>query len=306
MITPDNPYYRQVQLLVAVLPSVAEERCFALKGGTAINFFVRDMPRLSVDIDLAYLPGGDRASALREIDAALKRIRDGLQSGSPPFDVRITKRQDGYACAMLVREGDATVKIEVSPVLRGTVFPTADRRILPRAEEEFGFAEVPVLSFEDLFAGKLVAALDRQHPRDLFDVQLLLQEEGISPNLFRAFLVYLISHDGSLARIVAPRPKPIAELFERQFANMTAEPITVAQLERAREELIATLHGNIGENEKAFLLSFKRGEPRWDLLGVEHAIELPAVRWKLQNLERMERNAKQSAISELERVLSRI
>jgi hypothetical protein len=87
---------------------------------------------------------------------------------------------------------------------------------------------------------------------------------------------------------------------------MTAEPVTVAQLERTREELIATLHENIGENEKAFLLSFKRGEPRWDLLDVEHAIELPAVRWKLQNLERMERNARQSAISELERVLSRI
>jgi predicted nucleotidyltransferase component of viral defense system len=169
MITPDNPYYRQVQLLVAVLPVVAEERCFALKGGIAINFFVRDMPRLSVDIDLAYLPGGDRASALREIDAALQRTRVGLQSDSPPFDVRITKRQDGYACAMSVREGAATVKIEVSPVLRGTVFPTVDRRILPRAEEAFGFAEVPVLSFEDLFAGKLVAALDRQHPRDLFD-----------------------------------------------------------------------------------------------------------------------------------------
>jgi hypothetical protein len=207
---------------------------------------------------------------------------------------------------MSVREGAATVKTEVSPVLRGTVFPTVDRRILPRAEEAFGFAEVPVLSFEDLFAGKLVAALDRQHPRDLFDVHLLLRGEGISPNLFRAFLVYLISHDGSLARLVAPRPKPIAELFERQFANMTAEPVTVAQLERTREELIATLHGNIGENEKVFLLSFKRSELRWDLLGVEHAIELPAVRWKLQNLERMERNARESAISELERVLSRI
>ena len=49
-------YRRQVQLLIRVLPSIAEEACFALKGGTAINLFVRDMPRLSVDIDLTYLP----------------------------------------------------------------------------------------------------------------------------------------------------------------------------------------------------------------------------------------------------------
>lgn len=56
MITPDNPYYAQVNLLVRVLPVVAREGCFALKGGTAINLFVRDLPRLSVDIDLAYLP----------------------------------------------------------------------------------------------------------------------------------------------------------------------------------------------------------------------------------------------------------
>jgi hypothetical protein len=56
MLTPDNPYYPQVRLLVGVLPFIARERCFALKGGTAINLFVRDLPRLSVDIDLAFVP----------------------------------------------------------------------------------------------------------------------------------------------------------------------------------------------------------------------------------------------------------
>ena len=56
MITPASPYYAQVRLLVRELPVVAKETCFALKGGTALNLFVRDMPRLSVDIDLAYVP----------------------------------------------------------------------------------------------------------------------------------------------------------------------------------------------------------------------------------------------------------
>jgi predicted nucleotidyltransferase component of viral defense system len=186
----DSPYFVQVRLLVTVLPVVARERCFALKGGTAINLFVRDMPRLSVDIDLAFVPIGDRAAALAEIDAGLARISAAL--GGQPYGhrVRVSKRQDARAYGLLVGAGAAEIKIEVSPVLRGLVYPEETRRIVPRAETEFGFAEVPVVSFADLYAGKIVAALDRQHPRDLFDVKLLLAQEGIGDELFRAFMVY--------------------------------------------------------------------------------------------------------------------
>ena len=279
MLTPDNPYYPQVRLLVGVLPFVARERCFALKGGTAINLFVRDLPRLSVDIDLAYLPVGERTASLREIDAAFHRIKRSLSNG------------------------EAEIKVEVSPVLRGSVYPESDRRIVARAEAELGFAEVPVVSFEDLYAGKIVAALDRQHPRDLFDTKLLLAAEGISERLFRAFLVYLISHDGSLARLVNPGLKPIRQLFEQQFADMPEEPVTLEDLERARLELIAAVRARLRDPEKEFLVSFKRGEPRWDLLAVEHAAELPAVRWKLQNLGRMGEERRRAAVAGLERAL---
>jgi predicted nucleotidyltransferase component of viral defense system len=185
MIMPDSPYSRQVRLLVSVLPMVGREACFALKGGTAINLFVRDMPRLSVDIDLAFLPMGDRAEALREIDAALSRISEALTGRPYGYRVRAGKHQEGRAFGLLVSDGAAEIKIEVSPVSRGTVYPEAMRRIVGSAEAEFGFAEVPVVSFADLYAGKIVAALDRQHPRDLFDVKLLLAKEGIDDELFR-------------------------------------------------------------------------------------------------------------------------
>lgn len=303
MLTPDNPHYPQVRLLVGVLPFVARERSFALKGGTAINLFVRDLPRLSVDIDLAFLPVGSRASALREIDAAFHRIKRSLEGVSPAYRVRIAKREQGHAYGMLVANHEAEIKVEVSPVLRGSVYPESDRRIVARAEAEFGFAEVPTLSFEDLYAGKVVAALDRQHPRDLFDAKLLLEAEGISERLFRAFLVYLISHDGSLARLVNPGLKPLRQLFEQQFANMPAEPVSLEALERTRAELIAAVRARLREREKGFLVSFKRGEPRWELLGVEHAPELPAVRWKLQNLDRMTPSRRAAAVRELERAL---
>jgi hypothetical protein len=64
----------QVALLIRVLPHVATETCFALKGGTAINLFVRDLPRLSVDIDLVYLPIENRETSLIGIRSALSRI----------------------------------------------------------------------------------------------------------------------------------------------------------------------------------------------------------------------------------------
>lgn len=306
MLTPDNPYYRQVRLLVGVLPFIAHERCFALKGGTAINLFMRDMPRLSVDIDLSYLPAGDRATALGEIEAALLRTKTKLEDVSPPYSVHISKRQDNKACGLRVTGADAAIEIEVAPVLRGNVFPPVVRRLASRAESEFGFAEIQSQSFEDIYAGKLVAALDRQHPRDLFDIMVLLENEGISDELFRAFLVYLIGHDGSLARVVDPAPKPIADLYERQFSPMSLRPVTIDELDRARRSMIVALHARFSDEVREFLLSFKRMQPRWELLGVPHAPDLPAVQWKMLNLSRMEPPRHREVVQNLERVLERI
>jgi predicted nucleotidyltransferase component of viral defense system len=187
-------YKNQVRLLIRTIPVVATEECFALKGGTAINLFVRDMPRLSVDIDLVYLPIKDRDDSLNEIDAALKRIaeslrRDGLrvQASTPKGETRFTK--------LNVSADNAIIKIEVTPVLRGCVYEPVSRTVSEKVELEFGFAEMAVVSLPDLYAGKIMAALDRQHPRDLFDVKDLLANEGISPELRKAFVVYLVESE---------------------------------------------------------------------------------------------------------------
>lgn len=102
------------------------------------------------------------------------------------------------------------------PILRGCVYPEAPRRIGPVAEALLGFAEVRTLSFEDLFAGKIVAALDRQHPRDLYDAKLLLEREGLTRPLMTAFLVYLVSGDNRMSRTLQPVRKPLDELYVRQ------------------------------------------------------------------------------------------
>ena len=159
-------YVEQVRLLMRLLPAIAAEEVFALKGGSAINLFYRDMPRLSVDIDLTYVPVEDRAVSLQHIDAALGRIVASFGRGNR--DVRLQRIAGGGSLEtrIMASRGAASVKIETSPVMRGTVLPAVPMRVSDAVEEAFGFAEMPVLAFDDLFAGKLHAALDRQHPRD--------------------------------------------------------------------------------------------------------------------------------------------
>lgn len=301
----DNaPYRKQVSLLMRVLPTVAQEHCFALKGGTAINLFIRDMPRLSVDIDLAYLPVKPRDESLQEIDAALKNIAAKIEKSVADTKVRPSLLQGtDRAVKLVVSTRDAQIKIEVTPVLRGTVFPQKTRAVSEKVQTEFGFAEIAVVSFEDLYGGKLVAALDRQHPRDLYDVRLLLANEGLTRDLFRAFLVYLISHDRPMSEIISPRFRDITHEFEHGFAGMTVDAVSREELESTRKDLIERIHNAFSDDDREFLLSIKRGEPKWDLLGISGVESLPAVRWKLQNLEKLQEKKRTQLIEQLTKVL---
>lgn len=225
--------------------------------------------------------------------------------GSPPFEVAAGGGDEtGLIDTLKVSRGGAGIKIEVNPVLRGTLHPARSLAIRPAAEEHFGFARMLVLAHEDLYAGK--AALDRQHPRDLFDVKLLLENDGLTDPLFRAFLVYLAGHKGVIARTLDPRRKDISRLYRDQFIGMVAAPVSLEDLVEARERLIRTVHARLGAREKQFLISLKRMEPDWDLLSVPGADTLPAIRWKLHNLGEMDAARRKAAVENLERVLEKI
>lgn len=297
-------YRRQVALLIRVLPFVAAENAFALKGGTAINLFVRELPRLSVDIDLAYLPVEDRTASLTAIDEAMLRIKGRIERSIPGVRVASSRVQgENIITKLIVRADDTQIKIEVTPVLRGTVYAPQMMSVSPAVEEAYGFAEIQVVSFADLFAGKIVAALDRQHPRDLFDVRDLLAHEGISDELRRAFLVYVISHPRPMAEILAPTRKPLDEEFERGFVGMTATPVTLDELVAAREAIITIMVGDMPDDHRRFLLGFKQGAPDWTLLGINDAQHLPAVRWKQHNLDKLAADRREALAQALERVL---
>jgi len=280
-------YVNQVRLLVGVLPFIAVEPVFALKGGSAINLFHRNLPRLSVDVDLTYLPVQDRTTSLADIDETLDRIATAINDQGR-FSARRIAGGGNADMRLQVSSGNVRIKIETSPVARGTVLAPNLMRVSDTVEEQFGFAEALVVSFEDLFAGKICAALDRQHPRDLFDVGLLYESKGMSDDLFRVFLVYAASSRRPLHELLNPNPMDLAEVFEKEFYGMTSQPIEPGDLEATRARMVADIQSRLSGNAANFLRSLHAAAPDFDLIGLAHAAGLPAVMWKTFNLERLQ------------------
>lgn len=285
-----SDYAAVVALLVRTLPSVAKEANFALKGGTAINLFYRDLPRLSVDIDLTFLPLLPREETLKEIDEALDRVMATIMSDVPSTTVkRIAGGGDGDT-RIGVQEGRQLVKIETSPVTRGTIHPPERRVVTDAVQDMFGFVEMNVVAFEDLYAGKLVAALDRQHPRDLFDVKLLYENEGLTEGLFRTFLAYLAQSNRPMHEVIRPRALPLEESYAKEFEGMARIPVTLADLTETRERLFADVASRIDDASRGFLLSLHDGEPDFTLIGLPQAADLPGVGWKVLNLQKLKQS----------------
>jgi len=285
------------------VPFVDAEPCFALKGGTAINFFVQPLPRLSVDIDLVFLPLLPRDEALQQCAATLRRMTLAMTDRLPGIRVEF-RHQRPDELRVLVRRGGVQVKLEVSPVLRGTLHPPQRRDVVDAVEQEFGFATVPVVSLPDLYGGKLCAALDRQHPRDLFDVALLLEDSGLNRSLFEGFMVYLLSHPRPMHEVLSPRWKPLEQVYAAEFAGMTTIEMPLARLEAVRRELPGRLGAWLSSDDVRFLLSFKRGDPDWSLFPLPGIDRLPAVQWKLANIGKMQPDKHRQSVALLEQSLA--
>lgn len=282
-------YVAQVRLLVDVLPDIAKESAFALKGGTAINLFYRDMPRLSVDIDLTWLPAVDRASALSGIGNALGRIGARITQRNPRLTVQGTAGDRDGDTRIVVRRDRVQIKVETSPVSRGAVLPARPMVASEAVTAQFGFLEANVLAFEDLYAGKLVATLDRQHPRDLFDVNVLYENEGLTDDLFRVFMVYVAGSRRPMHELLSPARRIRHDTYDEEFAGMTRVTATRETVVEAGRRLYEHIGLRLTGSVAAFLVSLHEAEPDFGLIGLPEAAELPAVRWKLVNLERLKR-----------------
>jgi len=284
-------YLDSARLLTRVAPLVLTDGTFALRGGTAINLFMRDMPRISVDLDLVFPDHTlSREGALRRISEAIRQSSALLKKQD--FQIFAPASADAVETKLLVRQGSIEVKIEVNYVMRGTVKPVRMASLTQNARDTLqADIEIPVVSLEDMYGGKLVAAMDRQHPRDLFDVQQLFAHEGITDGIRGAFVIYLASHNRPVHEVLFPSMRDIRQEFEHNFTGMTVEPVELEALLAVRE-----LQQGLSANERRFLLSLVAAEPEWSLLGIPHLERLPGIRWKLQNLELLQKtNARKFA-----------
>jgi hypothetical protein len=296
-----NPtYLATARLLTEVAPIVVDDDVFAVKGGTAINLFLREMPRLSVDLDLVFPDHRPaRTEALATINKALRSAKSRLTTRG--FQVKTVSATDMGETKLLVRRDEILVKVEVNTVIRGTVYPTRSASLSATARDVLmADLELPLLSPEDIYGGKLVAAMDRQHPRDLFDVMGLFANEGITEGIRRAFVVYLASHNRPFHEVLFATPKDIRLEYDGTFVGMTTEPVSLDALLETRARLFQELPAALDPNERQFLRTLTRADPDWSLLEIPHLELLPAVRWKLQNLEKLARTnpAKLQAMSD--------
>ena len=283
-------YLNQADFLLQVIPHIATEKALALKGGTAINLFLRNMPRLSVDIDLTYLPFDNRETALTNISGSLGKIRERITKSIP--GTTINKHSiKGNDVNLLVQSQNAQIKVEVNTITRGHLHPVRLLQVNEKVQERFKkFAAIQVVSDAELYGGKICAALDRQHPRDLFDVYLLFQESGYNEDVKNGFIQALVSHMRTMNEVLGPHLLDQRSAFERQFQGMTDTAFTYEDFEATRENLINIVNSSLSEKDRSFLLTFKRGNPDWDLFPVAGLKEMPAVQWKLMNIQNLKRS----------------
>lgn len=299
-------YFDQARLMLSVLPIVGMEKKFALKGGTALNFFHLNMPRLSVDIDLTFLPVKSRDDTVKDIDDALGRISDRVTRLFP--GCRIQKRKikhTDYTYKLIIIHQGLVVKIEPNLILRCSCFPPVCMVLCRKASNIFKMEmEVPVLSFADIYGGKICAALDRQHPRDLFDITLLSKTCGLTDEICQAFVVYLASHNRPMSELLSPNFKEFRQIYETEFKGMTSVDISYRTIEKTAKSLPDLILSRLSQKDRKFLLSVKMGRPDFSLLPVSGLENFPAIKWKIQNILKMEAKKRMAATEKLKSILN--
>lgn len=301
-----DEFIRQVRLLLQCLPAIREQNTFALKGGTAINLFFQNLPRLSIDIDLTYCHLKDRETSLNEMKNALEEMAGYIKKISPEFVVKEKiDKQNGIITKLFIYHKNTIIKIEPNFIMRGTLFPIEFGTLCQRVNEEFKvfLDRVPMLAKSEVYAGKICAALNRQHPRDLFDIKLLFENSGITDEIRQSFVIYLAGDARPIHELMSPNRLDISNNFEKEFLRMTDTPVELKELLEIREKLISYLQQALTQSEREFLLSVKMGTPRYDLMPFQNLEQLPSLRWKVMNIQRMEKQKHHQMMEKLKAIL---
>ena len=275
-------YRRQVALLIRVMPIVFKIKDFAVHGGTAINLFHRNLPRYSVDIDVTYIPLEDRDTSLKNINTQLANLKTAIERAVP--GMRVIHKTDVWKL-QCVKDG-TTIKIEVNGTKRGILGDTEKIQLCEKAKEEFGMScFANIVSWSQLYGGKIAAALSRQHPRDLFDCRDMTSDDFEAVK--NGFMLCLLGSDKPIIESLNPNPIDQQEALDNQFEGMTDEPFNYDDYQKARLNLIDVVNQGLTDDDKAFLISFEDGNPDWSKCCAGDLSNYPSVRWKLQNIAKL-------------------
>ncbi|MDR0971212.1 MAG: nucleotidyl transferase AbiEii/AbiGii toxin family protein [Bacteroidales bacterium] len=294
----NTAYKKQVALLLNILPYITEEENFALHGGTAINLFYLNMPRLSIDIDLTFIPFTNN----RNND--LEFIRNSLNNVKKKLSIRIPKihfedqRRANEDLKLICSTSDATIKIEVNQINRGLIADSSIRVLCEGAQEEFNcFCEARTVSFGQLWGGKIAAALDRQHPRDLFDIRNLLENNGYTDDVKSGFIFFLLCGKRPIHEMLNPQKINQQAILESQFNGMTYQPFLYKDYENTQKKLISIVKQSLTSEDKTFIKAFAKGEPIWEKVNYSN---FPAIKWKLLNIQKLKSDNSEKFYKQIE------
>ncbi len=290
-------YAQKVELLLRLIPIVMEENVFAVHGGTAINLFLKDLPRYSVDMDLTYIPLADRKTSLDDINFHLKNISDNAKKAFKGMHVVPNYNTSKLLCEYHGKQ----VKIEVNQTKRGIVGgEVLNLPLSEKAQNEFSlYCDAKIVPLTLLYGGKIAAALSRQHSRDLFDVKYM----DFPLNECREGIIFcLLGSDRPIYESLAPRLIDQHDAMENQFVGMTDVPFTYDEFEETRAKLINDIKQVLTENDKRFLIGFESGHPEWNGYVFEYFKDYPSVKWKLFNLKKLARQNPQKLNAEVDKL----
>ena len=278
----NKTYRQQVELLLKIIPTLSGIESFAIHGGTAINLYVLDFPRYSVDIDVTYTPIKPREESFSEIHKNLSIIKEKVKSIIP--NVVVTEKPNKIYCT----QKGIMVKIEVSGTKRGLVEPTLIKSLCNAAQKEFETAnKAKIVSISQLYGGKITAALDRQHPRDLFDVKLMFDFVTDFEQVKKGFLYCLLGGDRPIIESLSPNRIDQQETMIKQFSGMTEVPFSYSDYEKIRENLIYFINSSLTQQDKEFLIAFEAGNDLSQFADYHKYLQFPSVQWKLQNINKL-------------------
>ena len=297
-------YEAQLKLLLRTLPEVFLDSTFCLKGGTAINLFLQDFPRLSVDIDLTYRSSSeDRMTSFNTIHSSLRNISKKLTRAG--FKVQANKALDGVSEAKLIaQDQNGKIKIEPNFLLRGTIFEPEFKRICPKIRDQYEFDyKILCSSSEDIYGGKMVASLDRQHPRDLFDMFVFFENNKLTEKTMDAFVYYLLSSNRPVHELLDPNFMDIKASFKSTFDGMQNRNVTIGDLESTREELVKKIRKKMNDNLKKLIITVLELQPQFELYKASDLSVFPSIRWKIHNLEKMDKKKREKDIEKTKKIL---